>query len=168
MPEPEMWATIRRRFGWTIEFAAGEIGISVGHLEHFETGVRAPSDDVLESLAKTYGLHAGQTEARNWSKRTPPRFDAATQTLWIGWLAVDINGADNEAKLISIGSALRTMRSLAEGVPVNLRESEWDVFAPLFDLDDPKLVSLLISHFRLNLLEATTMVEHFNEVQAEG
>lgn len=159
-PTPETWCIARRRLGWSLEFAAREIGISTGHLDHIEVGVRTPDAEMVSRLAEAYGIEAERLEARARAERIPPRYDSDTGTLWLGWLPIETAGFDNAELLTAIGATLRTMRSLSDHHPVHLRDSDLEVVAPLFDLDDKQFSRRVMTYLGLSPAEATALVDN--------
>lgn len=158
-PTPETWCVARRRLGWSLDLAAREVGISPTHLDHIEVGVRSPDNELIARLAEVYGLDGERLEARARMERVPPRYDAETGKLWLGWLPIETVGFDNEQILTAIGSSLRTMRSLAEQHPVHIRDADLPVLAPLLDFEDRQLSRRLMTFLGLSPSEATVLVD---------
>ncbi len=164
-PTPETWCIARRRLGWSLEFAASEIGISALHLDHIEVGVRTPDNELVERLAEAYGVDAARLEARARMERVPPRYDPDTQTLWLGWLPIETAGFDNDQLLTAIANTLRTMRSLSEQHPVHIRTFDLTLIAPLLDLEDKQLSCRLMTSLGLSPAEAVTLLD---QLQSTG
>ena len=158
-PCADMWCVARRRLGWSLDFAAREIGISELHLEMLETGIRTADDALMGRLATAYGIEADRILARARAERMPPRYDADTGTVWLGWLPVVTSGFDNEQLLVALSTTLRTMRSLEDYHPIYLRDSDLLVLAPLFDLDDNQLSRRMMTCLGLTPAEAVDLLD---------
>ncbi len=148
----------RRRVRYSPEAAASALGLTVRALGEYESGLRTPSDDLIDAMSTLYGVEPGRFASRPWVPRVPSRYDPDTGTLWVAWNAVQVKGMDNERLCRSIADAIRTTRSLSNTSPIHFRTSELPELAKLFDLHDDALPDLFMEFLRLSPSEALLLV----------
>ena len=148
----------RRRVGFSAVDAATRLGISPGALGDFECGLRTPDVELINAMSELYGVEPGRFVSRPLVPRVSPRYDADAGVLWMGWSAIHIREKDNEQIIRSVAAALRSMRSLADFGPVQLRTSELPLLSALFDLHDPELETLLMQHLNISPSDALGII----------
>ncbi len=163
IPLSEIWWVARRRLGWSIDFAAREIGVSTLHLDYLESGIRTPGPELMDRMAAAYGVEVDRLEARVRNERIPPRYDSDTGTVWLGWLPVVTKGFDNGQILNAVAATIRTMRSLEDDQPVFLRDADLEILAPLLDFEDRQLGQRLATFLRLADEEVEELVERMEQ-----
>jgi transcriptional regulator with XRE-family HTH domain len=158
VPTGEALEKARRRVGFTAVAASEALGIPVRALGDFESGLRTPSDAVVEAMLALYGIELGRITSRSWVPRVPPRYDSDTQTLWLGWSAIHITEKANDQILCSVAAALRSMRSLAHDAPLQVRATDLPLLAQVLDLTDENLPDTFMRYFRLSPSDCLCLV----------
>ncbi len=158
VPTGEALEKARRRVRFTSEAASDALGISVRTLGDFESGLRTPSDAVVEAMLALYGVEIGRIVSRAWVPRVPPKYDREKQTLWLGWSAIHITENDNDQIVRSVAAALRSMRSLADDAPLQLRATDLPLLAQVLDLSDEELPDTFMKYLRLSPSDCLCLV----------
>lgn len=155
----------RRRVQFSIEAAAGQLGIDARELGLYECGLRSPRPDLLAAMGDLYGVDPSRLESRPFLPRIPPRIDRTSKTLELGWMTIDLAPVEarpeeaNEYLVRSIAGSLRTMRGLDVGQPVFLRRSEFPLLATLLDTDDDELAVLFMKYLSLSYSEVGDLID---------
>lgn len=158
VPTGEAYAKARRRVGYTVEVAAERLGIPVRALGDYESGLRTPPADVMAAMSDLYGVERGRLGTWPWVERVPPRYDEATQTLWMDWISVRLERGNNEQVARAVAAAIRTLRSLPDLAPIVIRSAEIPILGELFDLEDEALPDVLMRYLQLPPSDALALV----------
>jgi transcriptional regulator with XRE-family HTH domain len=158
VPTGEALEKARRRVGFSSQDAADRLGLSARSLGDFESGLRTPSESVVEAMLELYGVEAGRIINRPLVPRVPPRYDRETQTLWMGWSAIHITENDNDRTLCSVAAALRSMRSFDHDQPLQIRAADLPLLAEILDLHDENLPDILMRYLRVSPTECLYLV----------
>ncbi len=142
IPTGEALFKARLRVGHSIASAAMSLHIPPSALADYESGMRTPGDNLINEMADLYGVERHRLASRPWVPQVPPEYHPETNTLSMGWHTIQVHPGDNEHLIRSVAAVVRSMRSLAETSPVQLRELELPLLAKLIDLTDPKLPNL--------------------------
>ncbi len=146
----------RKRLGLSPEAVCRDLMLTERELNQYESGLRTPSEGVLERLAELYGLDAERFQPGVQSGLE--RSDSATEPdrLWIGWTPVEVDrlGIGNGARLRAVAQAVRFMRGVSENDSFVVRDDEVDLFAEVLDVYAPDLVNDITEWFGLEHSEA--------------
>lgn len=128
MPIGVLLELARKRAGYSEAGACGALRITERELARYESGVRTPSESLLEEFSELYDA--------DFSGERP----ATDGQLRLGWADIDVaDCADNECRLARIAATLRAIRRVDNEVPLVIRVEEMPVLATALDLDDPDL-----------------------------
>lgn len=158
IPTGEALFKARLRVGHSIASAAMSLHIPPSALADYESGMRTPGDNLINEMADLYGVERHRLASRPWVPQVPPEYHPETKTLSMGWHTIQVHPGDNEHLIRSVAAVVRSMRSLAETSPLQLRGLELPLLAKLIDLTDPKLPNLLGYYLCIGPDAALTLV----------
>ncbi len=145
----------RRRLGYSTETVARELWLSKRELDNFESGMATPPNDIVERLAEFYGIDPERLTPGRIAERVAAPDEAGHEILYLAWAAVDLSETDgsNTQLLFKLSQTMRSIRGLAEGSPVSIRDDELEVIASVLDLDHVDFAGDLARAFGLSALE---------------
>lgn len=136
-------ATARSLLGYSIEGAAGALGIPESMLCDVENGHIELTEELRTLFEAAYGIALDTLVpiARVHQPRTPIAYDPTQGILRVGTLGVRFRHGsdDNDVLLRGFSSAIRRLRRLPPSVPLQLRSVDMPILANLLDLTDPEL-----------------------------
>ncbi len=165
IPTGEALCKARRRVGHSIESAATAIHIPPSALADYESGMRTPGEDLINELADLYGVERRRLASRPWVPQVPPEYDSETRALSMGWHTIQVQPGNNEHLIRSVAAALRSMRSLAETAPLQIRGAELPLLSSLMDLSDPALTDIMVRYLGLAPDEALGLINEMVATQ---
>lgn len=148
----------RLRVGHSIESAAMSLHIPPSALADYESGIRTPGADLINEMADLYGVERHRLASREWVPQVPPEYNAETRMLSLGWHTIQVHPGDNEHLIRSVAAVVRSMRSVPETSPLQLRGNELPLLAQLLDLDEPKLPDYLVYYLGIGPDDALKLV----------
>lgn len=134
----------RRRAMLTEEGAANLIRISVNEVFDFESGLRTPSDNLLEIMADVYGTSVDRLRSNAGADIDG---GAGPAVMNIGWAQVDIEDATDVERLQRIAATFRAMRNIDEHAAIVIRDDEIEGLSRGVKTIDHTLIDHLIQIF---------------------
>lgn len=138
----------RRRAGYSESAACLALNITEYELGRYESGMRTPSQALLEEFAVLYDADFSGEEA------------PGERHLRLGWADIDLaDCTDNTSRLRRISASLRSIRRVDVDVPLVVRTDELPLFAEALDIEDPELVGQLSEWLALSETQASELAE---------
>lgn len=149
----------RKRLGLSVEAACRDLMLTERELNQYESGLRTPSQGVLERLAELYGLDVERLKPGTQSGLERGGSPDKADRLWIGWTPVEIDRLEtgNGPRLRAVAQAIRFMRGASDNDSFVVRDDEVDLFAEVLDVYAPDLVDDIAKWFALDQTEAETL-----------
>lgn len=144
----------RRRVMLTEQSAANRLRISPYELLAFESGMRTPSDSLIEQMAEIYDTSVDRLRSDAGIALDDP---LEPTELTIGWATIELEGASDDERLRRIATTFRELRNLAEGAPVTVRDEEVVHLARAVRHVDAELIESFVEHFRVDRERATEL-----------
>lgn len=138
--------TARRRVSMTEAGAANRLRISEREIVDFESGMRTPSNDLMDEMCDIYGTSRERMVSDAGIALDDPDNPSV---LWIGWAPIELTGADNRNRIHRIAATLREIRNLAEDAPATVRQDELPAICRSIDVGHPELLEDLAEAFLL-------------------
>lgn len=148
VPLGRLLETARRRVSMTEAGAANRLRITEREIVDFESGMRTPTNDLIDEMCDIYGTSRDRMASDAGIAVDDPENPTV---LWIGWAQVDLRGVSNRDRIFRIAATFRELRHLAEDAPVTIRNEELLPVCRSIDVDQPTLVqdladALLLGH----------------------
>lgn len=158
----------RRRLGYSSEAVCQALWLSDIELDHYESGVRQPSPNIVAALAEFYGIDHERFGAGAHADLRRSGNRANRDLLWLGWAAVDLTEADGTVEFVvrGIAQTLRSMRSLSETDPISIRNEELVTIGSAIDLEAEGLPAALQKWFRLSEAEVSQLIARLHDAVA--
>lgn len=141
----------RRRIGLSEQAAANRVRVSVHEIYDFESGLRTPSQTLVELMCEAYGIEPARLASDvGMALGDGPQ----PNKLFIAWYEVDLAEIDDAERLRRIGVTFRRLRSLSEERPVTIRDDELVLISRIIDTNDTNLPSHLARAFGIDATHA--------------
>ncbi len=140
----------------TLNEAATASGVSLTRLLEIESGKSGPTKDILRSLM---GIYDAAIRSRDTTPGEERRRATATRSE-IDWISLMLRSdlMSNRELLEYIATAVRTLRRLADTVPVHMRSHEADLLVSMLDLSDPDLAVDIVNQFGLSIAQVKDFI----------
>jgi transcriptional regulator with XRE-family HTH domain len=146
VPLGRLLETARKRVSMTEAGAANRLRISEREIVDFESGMRTPSNDLMDEMCDIYGTSRDRMVSDAGIAVDDPE---NPRELWIGWAAIELEGVGNRDRIFRIASTFRELRHLAEDAPVIVRDEELLPVCRSIDVADEELMHDLSDAFLL-------------------